>query len=333
MKKTEKSPALENEVLSNLANMEQIDSYYQKALQELEKSNEKFSRIFNYSNDAIFILDAEHKVIINANPMAHKMLAYPALRLKGMHLQQVLPPHARDFIEQSRKYMESNKGWTLQTEFQTQDLHIIPAEISASAINTDESTIIIAIVRDISLRVKWEEEREKLIRSLSEKNRLLESMVHMDSMTQLYNHQYVLELLEKEMIRARRYDLPLSIIMLDLDHFKVLNDKYGHQFGDEILIQTAHTITRTCREVDILGRYGGEEFLLVLPNTSLEEGVNLAERIRENISNLSWKHSEISLTISGGVTFWNGQSQTEFIKRADDCLYQAKERGRNQIVS
>lgn len=153
-----------------------------------------------------------------------------------------------------------------------------------------------------------------------------------DGLTGLQNHQFVVEQLEIERERSSRYSQPLSVIMMDVDHFKRVNDNYGHTFGDEVLRGLARIIRSTIRDIDFAGRYGGEEFMIVLPNTPLEGGRITAERIRAAM-NEKQRESAQWPTVSAGIAeFIPGESLIKLVNRADELLYEAKHLGRNRVV-
>jgi diguanylate cyclase (GGDEF)-like protein/PAS domain S-box-containing protein len=157
-----------------------------------------------------------------------------------------------------------------------------------------------------------------------------------DSLTGLYNRRYFTEHAEREFYRAKRHLRIVSLISIDIDHFKNINDVYGHPAGDKVLISVAKCLLPCIRQEDILARIGGEEFSILLPETTLQSSKLVAERIRLNQSNLSivgeWKGT-IALTVSIGVTCIKFEDDTfdEFFRRADKALYQAKALGRNQV--
>lgn len=156
-----------------------------------------------------------------------------------------------------------------------------------------------------------------------------------DGLTGLHNHRYFQDALDRELSRAGRYAGHLSLIMLDIDHFKKFNDTYGHQEGDRVLEAVALQIRNSTRDVDIVARYGGEEFAVVLPETSLDGARIVAERIRANVENnrVKGRNTEYAVTVSVGVApFLSGQKKSELIKAADACLYRAKENGRNRVA-
>ena len=156
-----------------------------------------------------------------------------------------------------------------------------------------------------------------------------------DSMTKMYNHNYILKRLEQEIELSKKFSSSLSLIMMDIDHFKQINDKYGHQSGDKVIITIARIIKDNIRFSDIAGRYGGEEFCIILPNTKLNNAVNVAQRLKKSISNekvLVQDGQQISVTCSFGVKEYEiDDTVEEFVNKTDKFLYQAKILGRDRI--
>ena len=153
-----------------------------------------------------------------------------------------------------------------------------------------------------------------------------------DGLTSLYNHRHFQEQLEVEVKRAQRYDLNLSLIMIDLDHFKKFNDSYGHLEGDTLLRKIAQILKSSLRETDFVARYGGEEFAVILPETNKEGASIAAERIRRTVSEQTFGEVGAKMTISLGVASYPDDAclRADLIKEADDALYRAKKEGRNR---
>jgi diguanylate cyclase (GGDEF)-like protein len=155
-----------------------------------------------------------------------------------------------------------------------------------------------------------------------------------DGLTDLYDHKYLMLKLEEEMERSRRYSRPLSILMIDIDHFKVYNDTFGHTAGDKVLVALAAAFKELSRKADTVARYGGEEFVVVLPETKKEGAVVLAHRIRSRAEGLKLEYNK-GVTVSIGVGFFDGADKDftaeEFIAAADEALYKAKANGRNRV--
>ena len=160
----------------------------------------------------------------------------------------------------------------------------------------------------------------------------INTLLHKDELTGLFNRRYINKTLRYLTEKATTNKTDLSLIMLDIDLFKLINDEYGHQIGDEVLVSISKIIQQTVREVDLVGRYGGEEVIIILPKASHIKAIQIANRIRENIESHIFEHIGKTVTISGGVATCQDINADKLIKQADDNLYEAKDRGRNQIV-
>ena len=160
-----------------------------------------------------------------------------------------------------------------------------------------------------------------------------EEMAMLDSLTKAFNRRYMDIFLRKEINRCNRYDKSFSIMLLDIDDFKKFNDKYGHVTGDEILLEMAQIFKSTIREEDVLCRYGGEEFLIIMPETSSDNAVSLFERIQEKIHS-SEIFAQFKVTVSAGTANYtsNATNLTDLIRCADISLYQAKKSGKDRII-
>ncbi|HSQ40227.1 MAG TPA: GGDEF domain-containing protein, partial [Anaerolineales bacterium] len=157
-----------------------------------------------------------------------------------------------------------------------------------------------------------------------------------DSLTEVFNRRYFFEVANHEFEMAKRYQRPLSIVMFDIDNFKQFNDTHGHQAGDELLKCVAEIARQQLRDADILARYGGDEFVLLLSNSNAREAVIVAERVQESIAAylMEMKHYQASLTISMGIAeFLSGvDSIDQLVQHADKALYNAKNAGRNCVI-
>jgi diguanylate cyclase (GGDEF)-like protein len=164
-----------------------------------------------------------------------------------------------------------------------------------------------------------------------ELNSKLADLNKRDSMTNFFNHEYIFELLDQEIERAHLLEQCLSIAIFDLDDFKRINDTYGHQEGDKVLLEVSLAIKESVRDADLIGRYGGEEFMVIFPATANEQAEFVANRIRTAVEALNFENYQ--MTISGGVAELLGHNSQELIKIADTCLYRAKHQGKNCIIS
>jgi two-component system cell cycle response regulator len=188
------------------------------------------------------------------------------------------------------------------------------------------------------LRIKaLQENLEQRERELEEMNRRLLTMAQTDGLTGVDNRRYLEERLEEMFAHSTRLNEPLGCVMCDIDHFKSVNDEYGHHAGDAVLKEFAHVLTQHVREIDRVGRYGGEEFVVLLPNAEVDEAVSFAERLRHaaEAHTFSFDGGTVQRTVSCGVSAWPHRLITttdDLLRAADDSLYVAKERGRNRVI-
>ncbi len=184
------------------------------------------------------------------------------------------------------------------------------------------------------------DELTDLARELSRKsaelkraNETIRELANTDALTGVYTRRMFDEVLPRYVSLARRHVKPLSVLMLDIDHFKKVNDTHGHGRGDEVLRELGRLLTRSCRREDVACRYGGEEFLLLLPDTDVPAARLLAERLRERLATFSWTPGPSEVTCSCGVAgLQEGEVGAALVERADEALYEAKRAGRDRVV-
>ncbi len=181
---------------------------------------------------------------------------------------------------------------------------------------------------------------EKIATELKEKNKLLNSLANTDGLTQVYNNRYFQTALDRELSRATRNPVHFALILIDIDLFKKFNDMYGHLVGDFVLVEFARVLGNSIREYDILSRYGGEEFVIILPDTTQDEALAVGEKLRKAVESASFKEdgNTYNVTASFGISVFDssvedGPGKKELIKMADVALYDAKDRGRNKVVA
>jgi diguanylate cyclase len=180
------------------------------------------------------------------------------------------------------------------------------------------------------------QEAESRIHQLEAELEQMSELVREDQLTGSLNRRGLDDVFEREVARADRRRAPLCIAVLDLDDFKRLNDAHGHQAGDEALIHLVRVVKDTLRTMDVIGRFGGEEFMLVLPDTPLEAAMQTVTRVQRELTKRIFmhKHERILVTFSAGVALRkDGEDQQALFKRADDALYQAKHAGKNRVVA
>jgi diguanylate cyclase (GGDEF)-like protein len=198
------------------------------------------------------------------------------------------------------------------------DGEIFPTEVQLTAINLEGQQVIQAIVRDITERKALEAE--------------LERQATHDRVIGIYNRAKLYTLLDDARARHERFGTPFSVIMLDIDRFKEINDTYGHSAGDAVLRELATHLQQALRETDYLGRWGGEEFLIIAGHTERTDAERLAERLRETVSRTTFSGA-VAITVSLGVAeFEQAEAREHLEKRVDEALYAAKQSGRNRVA-
>ncbi len=165
---------------------------------------------------------------------------------------------------------------------------------------------------------------------INKKNRELLFLAQRDGLTCLYNHKTIHELLEKIILGNENNRKSVFLLLLDLDNFKAINDRFGHKFGDSILKQTANIITATMNENNIIGRYGGDEFMVIMPDTDILSAELLASKLLNEIGLI--EIDDFEMTFSCGIAFWEGETSDKLVEKADQLMYKSKADGRNMVT-
>jgi len=312
-----------------------------QAEQALRESEEKFRQIATAAQDAIIMMDNDG-CIAYWNPAAERIFGHTREEALGKDL------HA--FIGAARYYEAYGKasqqfrftgegaaiGKTRELAAVRKDGTEFPIELSISAVRLGDKWSAVGILRDITERKRME---EQLNASLAEKEMLVQSLNELatrDGLTGLYNHRAFYKLLEDELGRAQRFNRPVSLLLLDIDHFKRVNDTYGHLAGDAVIKGLGELLIREARAIDRVCRYGGEEITVILPETDLDAAANFAERLRAAVEAQLFDVNGVPLriTVSIGVASWlaHVDSAETLVAAADTALYAAKRSGRNLAI-
>lgn len=287
--------------------------------------DELFHSVVEHTADAIVISDATGRLIY-INQAAESMFGVTLRRALGKPLDILIPAHRRKahrrHVEDFGKSGERARHMgdrSVSTYGLRADGAEFPTDISIMKTEGENGPIYIAMVRDISEQVAMQ-------------NRL-ETLANTDSLTGVSNRRAFLERAEQEFAEARRYGNPLSAVMIDIDRFKALNDRFGHATGDQVLQKVASTLAATLRKPDIFARWGGEEFVCLLPHTDSDLARTAAERLRRAVEALKVAPAA-QVTVSIGVTslIRSDDDIDGLIDRADQALYAAKRAGRNKVI-
>ncbi|KIX14398.1 hypothetical protein X474_09515 [Dethiosulfatarculus sandiegensis] len=290
---------------------------------ETEATLKLMSAGLEQSSAAVIITD-KNGLVSHINPRFTQLTGYSSAEL--LELGPLPPPsheNNRSIFPAFWQTITEGKNWSGEFQNQRKDGTTYWASASISPIRDAKGKIthFIGLQEDITDK-----------KYLQEK---LEQAATKDSLTDLFNRHCFFQMMEQEITRAKRYNRPFSLLIFDLDKFKAVNDTYGHQAGDEVLRQFAHTLVRSMRNTDIVGRYGGEEFVACLPETQLQEAINMSQRLRRLIARktVSFKGQAINYTVSVGCTQWqqSDNKAEDLVERADQALYLAKNKGRNRV--
>jgi diguanylate cyclase (GGDEF)-like protein/PAS domain S-box-containing protein len=291
---------------------------YFKKVHTIREQQEKLETITSVMGGGLFVLD-RHGVAVYVNQTACHMLGYSSEELLGKVVHDIIHVHRGDIHEcPIFKATAEGRGLDYDDSFIRKDGSLLDVHIRVRPIFVNHKfSGSVVLFYDISERKKKEEELYKLAIT--------------DPLTGLYNRRFMLDQLMRVKLMAERYSIPFSVLFIDLDNFKKINDIYGHEMGDRVLKATANVIKSCLRRTDIPSRWGGEEFLVLLENTGLQEAVDVAERIRKEIETEPVE-GFLKITISIGVAQYSkGEDVDSLIDRADKALYRAKATGKNRV--
>lgn len=296
----------------------------EKKLQKIIRQQKQLLDTVLDNVDAHIYMKNSQREFLYVNNKTAELFGYPVDEIIGKKESDILPPDIADHFYQSDKKV-----------FETNEKQVIDEEVIDEEGNQ---------YRYLSIKVPYNREGElpALIGFSSDVTELYQlkeqfkKQANTDPLTELYNRRFFVEQAEKEFNRTSRYNKSLSLVSFDIDHFKNINDKFGHPAGDQVLIQLAKALMPVIRTEDILARIGGEEFSLLLPETDIDVANQVAERIRQTLAKLTIKgdwQGGITMTVSLGVTSLKttDDSFEQLFKRADKALYNAKDNGRNQV--
>lgn len=304
-----------------------VDSIFQQSLTQSElgpglDTLAFFRDLVEYSPDGIIVVDP-HGRIAFANKTCKQLLGYSEQELSGMTIEALVPGHIRaEHIHYRTSAANQSKprsmGRLTHLEAQTKSGQCVPVDIAISPLQTKSGQFTVATVRD------------------AKRQRELINLASTDPLTGALNRRSFYIIAERELERRHRYDTPVSVLMLDIDHFKNINDNYGHDAGDRTLVDMTRVCFDLLRKNDGFARLGGEEFVIIAPEIGVVRAKQMAERLRQTLAHIKIPAADrtFSFTVSIGVTevTKNDMDINQSVKRADTALYKAKEAGRNRVV-
>lgn len=291
--------------------------------EQLRLSEFNFRRLFENMQDVYYRTDV-HGVVQKVSPAVSKILGYTPEEIEGKPAE-TLYPSASDREAFKKEIMMHGMVNDFPGQMVSKDGRVIDISVNSQALFDDDGKFagVEGICRDVTQRKMLERELQRLATT--------------DSLTGIANRRAFLEHAEHIFKSCQRYQTQMTLMMLDLDFFKNINDEYGHQCGDQALIHFAETVKVELRESDLFGRLGGEEFCVLLQQADRPEAMLVAERIRDHIQSMplsSASGETFSLTVSIGIAIYRAEDDRlgRLLERADKALYQAKSHGRNQVI-
>ncbi|REL25462.1 sensor domain-containing diguanylate cyclase [Thalassotalea euphylliae] len=327
---------------SNITALKESEAQHRKSLKQLDHAYasiklalEESERLFEMAPDANLKLDIRGN-ILKANQQAEELFNCPRTQLEQLSVFSLVPLAKLEKYQQAfKKYFDPcyAKDRVFKKSLAIIDYAGLPLtiEVTLNLIPTRTGKIALATIRDVS-------EKEALIQSLQhqlEENRKLHALALSDPLTKIFNKRHFNNMMLEEHNKAVRHQQCLSLILFDIDHFKTVNDTYGHDVGDKVLTQLTELIRGLVREEDTFARIGGEEFAIITPFTNSDAALTIAERIVEECAKHQFVINDqqlLNITVSVGTTTLNNTDKTwpPLFERADKALYQAKRLGRNQ---
>jgi diguanylate cyclase (GGDEF)-like protein/PAS domain S-box-containing protein len=297
-----------------------LEQLVDERTRQLRESEKAFKELFGAAPVALVLTALADSRVLAANARAAELFSLTVDQAPGQNAPDYWddPADRQKLVELVK---EQGTVDNFATRLRTKDGRRFWADVAVRALTTDQEPSLLFGIRDVTSQHELEER--------------LRTLATTDELTRALNRRRIFEVADEEIQRAARYQRPLCIAMLDIDHFKRVNDIHGHAVGDEVLRGVADAMRANVRKQDKVGRYGGEELMVVFPETGLEDAGMVTERARKAIEALEIVHEghRVRVTVSGGVVQWRSQELVgSVVQRADTALYEAKSGGRNRVV-
>lgn len=309
-------------------NLQTFEYALQKMEEQLRDEIALWSLLLEQSRDGLVVLDQDGKVYM-ANKQFADMLGYSMEEIYQLYVWDWDFQYKKEQLQEMLRGVDSS-GDHFETLHRRKDGTIINVELSNNGSVYKGQKLVFCICRDVT-------ERNRMEDRLRESETRYQELCIIDDLTRLYNSRHFYDQLKMEIDRADRYVQSLTLLLLDLDNFKHFNDTYGHIEGDLVLTRFAQVIRRCLRKTDIAFRYGGEEFVVLMPVTTCAEGIVTANRIqaelkKENFS--PFTDEKVYVTVSIGVAEYQQEEDMKaFVSRVDKLMYEAKKNGRDRVCN
>ena len=312
----------------------------------LRESEERYRQLAEHAKDVIWTLDLASMRFTYVSPSVFKARGYTVAEVMNQSLAEAMTPESlasvqtilQDHLQRVAAGDLGALSMTAEIEQPHKNGGTLFSEVAGSFLldSAGKPVAVLGANRDITERRRVEMQLRQQLEENQKLQAALQELATRDSLTGCFNRRYLDETLERELSRSRREGYPLAVVIIDLDHFKRINDTYGHQAGDQALVVFAETLRADIRHEDLLCRYGGEEFVVLMPGMPLAIAAERAEVWRRKIADIRvhFGNFELSFTASAGIAAYpdHGKMPDELTKAADTALYQAKKTGRDRVV-
>jgi diguanylate cyclase (GGDEF)-like protein/PAS domain S-box-containing protein len=309
----------------------EVKNKHKQAEKLLNASEVRYRRLFESAKDGILILNCDTGIIVDVNPFLIDLLGYSREQFIEKAVWELGP--FKDIIPNRNKFLELQHQEYIRYEnlpLETIDGRLVNVEFVSNVYAEGDTNVIQCNIRDIT-------ERKEALKALQESEKKYRKLSIIDDLTQLYNSRHFYAQLKIETERSNRYEQPLTLLLMDIDKFKDFNDTYGHIEGDNVLSQFGKQLKGCLRETDTAYRYGGEEFTIILPMTTVEDGTIMAERIQAELREKAFSPvsgQKVYITASIGIAQYKPQEEMKaFVRRVDQLMYQAKKKRKHSLYA
>jgi diguanylate cyclase (GGDEF)-like protein/PAS domain S-box-containing protein len=301
----------------------------------LREAEARFRGMFERHQAIMLLIEPHTGAIMDANAAAAQFYGFPLATLRQMHIEAInclLPDQVA--VEREHALAEQRNYFIFPHQLADGTIRIV--EVHSTPMTVGGQELLFSIIHDITERKRDEETLRQYTKQLEVLQVQLREQAIRDPLTGAFNRRYLVETLEREITSAARNQYPLCLMIIDIDHFKAVNDTYGHLAGDHVLRELTHLLQQSTRKGDIVCRYGGEEFVVLMPHSGLTDALWRAEALRSELQSTSFPFagSMLAVTVSIGLATTETAQFTcdELLSQADRALFRAKAAGRNRVI-
>ncbi len=307
-----------------------------KAADTLAASEQKFRTIVDRLDEGLYVVDPGTGRFVEVNAAVLTLLGYTATEFLALSLPDIVAHEPPEVVARNVKYIEVTLARDGRCDLgrkhlRRKDGSVVPVGVRVTLVPDGGAGLHAVIVRDLSEQVQTENLLFEYQSDLEDANARLKALATTDGLTGAKNRAAFNDALAEQYRRATRHGHPLSVVLMDVDHFKLFNDTFGHPAGDEVLKTVARTLRDTARTTDFVARYGGEEFVVILPDTDFGGAMVLAERFRRAVAAVPWDMRAVTVSVGVATLTATTTDAAGLLREADNALYESKRAGRNRV--